>query len=169
MTTLAELYETLPEGWLSLNETALLHWHALQTSGPILEVGCYRGRSSVLLASFGRPLYCVDPFDRVDTKDDGPIIEASWRENLKDRENVFLFKQPVENFCPTKVGFAYLDGDHSYQGTVNQIIMAFLCSAPVIAIHDVNDSGGGLEVKRAAIEYLGPWHERVERLAIWLR
>jgi hypothetical protein len=62
---------------------------------------------------------------------------------------------------------AYLDGDHTYQGTYNQIKVAQRCLPSIIAIHDVNDNGGGKMIKEAALSLLGPWNERVERLAVW--
>lgn len=168
--TFEEIYATLPgNGWLSEDEARLLYSAAQETEGAILEVGCYQGRSSVLLASFGRLLFCVDPFDRGDTAgEDGGIVEAAWRRNVA-YPHVILFKVPIEEWGTRPVGFAYLDGDHSYQGTLDQIEKALECRANVIAIHDVNDSGGGLEVKRAAVETLGDWDERVERLAVWRR
>jgi len=171
MKTFAEIYETLPgNGWLSKNEASLLYWHCSQMQGPILEVGCYEGRSSVLLASFGRPLYCVDPFDREDTATDGDKIEEAWHVNMRSRElfHAVLFKQPIEEWEVRPVEFAYLDGEHSYDGTIVQIEKAQACGAKVIAVHDVNDSGGGFQVKRAAVEALGQWTDRVERLAVWI-
>lgn len=160
-----EVYETLPgNGWLSRDEAELLYRVASEVAGPILEVGSYEGRSTVLLASFGRPVYAVDSF--VDCG-----REAMDR-NLAERgiTNVRVYQIPIVDWVPdfhVRVPFAYLDGDHTYQGTVDQIEAALRWGAETIVAHDVNDSGGGLEVKRACVELLGAWEERVERLAVW--
>ena len=56
-------------GWLSLDEAALLYHLARQTTtGSIVEVGSYRGRSTVALAKGAlaggnRPVYAVDPHE----------------------------------------------------------------------------------------------------------
>lgn len=166
--TFDEAYERIPgNGWLSRPEAELL-WNSVnQTTGPILEVGCFQGRSSVLLAQTGRTMYCVDPFDDFHSEYTGNQLEAIWRENLKVFPNATLYRQKVEDWQAQPVGFAYLDGDHTYQGTRAQIEKALACGAQVIGIHDVNDTGGGVEVKRAALELLGTWDKRVERLAVW--
>lgn len=165
------LYETLPShGWLTAGEAMLLLDEAERTNGPILECGCYHGRSTVLLASLKRLVYAVDPFEGFDSDDPtGDKTHAAFRENLRVRDihNVVLFRQRIEDWEPKRVGFAYLDGAHDFEGTVAQIVKARQCGAVGICVHDVNDDGGGFEVKRACLEMLGPWVERVERLACW--
>lgn len=168
-----EVFHDLPgNGWLSEAEAELLWRYAICATGAILEVGCYHGRSTCLLAAFGRPVYSVDPFGNFCTEDlDGAKAEASWHHNVVSRglTNVTLYRQTIEEWPVQPVGLAYLDGDHSYQGTINQIHKALAAEASVIAIHDVNDSGQGRYIRRAALTLLGPWLERNERLAVWLR
>lgn len=171
--TFDQVYETLPgNGWLTREEARLLWSFAGTFDGPILEVGCYEGRSTVLLASFGRPVYCVDPFDDAFQGVDGSGEKTyqSYRANLDDRKiaNVMTYRMRLEDLVTRpKVGFSYLDGSHTYGGTLHQIRVAVECGARGIAIHDVNDSGEGLEIKLATLEMLGPWSERVGRLAVW--
>jgi hypothetical protein len=171
MATFNEIYETLPgTGWLTREEAELLWRYTGIAQGTILEVGCYHGRSTVLLASHGYEVYAVDPFSGFSTEDpSGEKTHRAFLENLKERKlrNVTLFAGPIEEWEPMPVALAYLDGDHSYEGTLRQIDKALLCHPKYIAIHDVNDSGGGLEVKRAASRKLGAWKERRGRLAIW--
>lgn len=170
MMTFTEVWLDIPgEGWLSEDEARLL-WDCTQrTQGAILEVGCYLGRSSVLLARSERPVFCVDPFDGFNEDYGGDRIEAMWRANMSDRgiTNTTLFRMRVEDWTPQPVGLAYLDGDHTCNGTVRQIEVAQRCGATLIAVHDVNDEGAGFDVKRACLYALGKWTERVERLAIW--
>lgn len=173
ITTFEEVYETLPgDGWLTRSEAELLWNSALGCLGPILEVGCYKGRSTCLLAALGRPVYAVDPFDGFTEDHTGDEIFKAFMTNLSSRHlhNVLLSRKSVEEWYAPEgvtIRFAYLDGDHTRQGTLNQISKALHAGARVIAIHDVNDSGGGLQVKEAALKLLGPWKERVERLAVW--
>lgn len=157
-------------GWLTDNEAWLLVSSADQTQGPMVEVGSYYGRSAMVLARLfpSRLLYCVDPWDNnFDTENKGEYIYGRFLDNTAQFTNIIPIRSKVEDWQPVQAAFVYLDGDHTYQGTFNQITKALLCSPKVIAIHDVNDSGGGKEVKRAALELLGPWKERVERLAVW--
>lgn len=162
--------QATPHGWLSKEEALLLIEAAEKTSGPILEVGCYMGRATMMLARLRRLIYAVDPWDdSFNTERKGDDIFAAFCENVARVEGgqVWPFRCRIEEWLERKVGFAYLDGDHTYKGTLRQIEKALRCDPSVIAIHDVNDSGGGLEVKRAAIELLGPWDKRTERLAVW--
>lgn len=170
MVTFEGAYVSIPgDGWLTVEEARLLWKFASQFTGPILEVGCFKGRSTCLLAQLGRPLVCVDPFKGFHTDDpDGSKTRAAWYENVLTKyTNVLLFEGRIEEWQPVGIDFAYLDGDHTYNGTVCQILAAQTAKAKGIAVHDVNDSGGGTEVKRACLELLGPWDERVERLAVW--
>ncbi len=176
MATFDEAYERIPgNGWLSKAEAELL-WTVTTEDNHgkprgvfrVLEVGCYQGRSSVLLAQTGaEAVYCVDPFDGFHTDYTGDQIEAMWRANTKSYPNLLLDRCRIEDWKPRKVNVAYLDGDHTYQGTVNQLRVALQCRPETIAVHDVNDSGDGVMIQKAAVELLGPWSERVERLAVW--
>lgn len=167
------------DGWLSHPEAELLWRSAGAASGPILEVGSYMGRSAIVLAALERPVICVDPFaDGFHDSLSGDEVLARFRHNLEIRNirNVELIRKRIEDFRPAgyQFGFAYLDGDHTRAGTLVQIGKALLClrvdpsfSFPAIAIHDVDDNGDGREVRDAALSILGPWDEKVERLAVW--
>lgn len=189
--TFEEVYETLPgTGWLTKEEARILWDCCERTRGPILEVGCYEGRSTVLLASHRRKEYLyandcglspqradyqilvVDPFKGFsDTDPLGVHTETRLWSNLGERslDNVMVYRTKIEDWEPREVSFAYLDGNHTYQGTKDQIVRAIQCNPVIIAIHDVNDTGDGVEVKRAAVEMLGVWDYRVERLAVWFK
>ena len=169
MSDIQTVYNQLPShGWLSLGEATLLYTTAEQTEGPILEVGAYYGRSTVLLAALKRATYVVDPFGDFAKHDlSGDEIEQQFRINTAAYKNVTLFRQRIEDWQPRPCGFAYLDGKHTYEGTLAQIKAALACGIHSIAAHDVNDKGDGLNVKRACLELLGPWIQRTERLAVW--
>ncbi len=176
------VWPTMPgTGWLTRAEASLLWDYATKVplSGTILEVGSYHGRGTCLLASTGRRVIAVDPFAGFDSADpDGGLAYAGLVRNLTERglrDRVTICRCRVEDWPAVPVDMAYLDGDHTYAGTHKQIDVALsslltkstLCRAKIVAVHDVNDSGDGAEIKRACIERLGPWAVRVERLAVW--
>jgi hypothetical protein len=183
-----EAYAKIPSnGWLDLDEALLLIDAAERTTGPMVEIGSYYGRSSVLLAHLydvvprgvgmdptvePRILHCVDPWADCGDFKYGPgvtgdeVLEA-FKMNVKPFSNVVGCRTRVEDWSWIRAEFVYCDGDHSYSGTVAQIRKAQECRAKAIAVHDVNDSGGGVHIKRACLELLGPWNERVNRLAVW--
>lgn len=181
--TFDQVWDHLPyKGWLARDEAELL-WAEVNAAptGRVLEVGCYHGRSTCLLAASGRELICVDPFSGFDTDDpSGAVAREAWHRSVVERgyaDRVSLYEMSVEEFAPWKafreppwqVAFAYLDGDHTYEGTKAQVRKALEMGALVVAMHDVNDQGGGAEVKRAALRTLGSWHVRVNSLAVWRR
>lgn len=179
MKTFEEVYESLPSnGWLLESEARLLWDTALKCEGTILEVGCFEGRSTVLLASLGRHVNIVDCFDNHHCPDKLKTI-TTFRNNMESRglTNYTLFPVKVEDWHIRGAGFCYLDGDHSALGTTKQILVATEClslaNQPItqtfqaIAVHDVNDTGGGKEVKMACLTLLGAWSKRVDRLAVW--
>lgn len=165
------IYYTLPAtGWLTKEEAWLLWSSAMRHTGPILEVGVYHGRSTVLLAATGRDVYAVDPFGGFSTDDpDGNIAYHATTNNLLGRGigNVTLYVMPIEEWRVRPVNFAYLDGDHTPAGTQRQITIALQCGAKCIAIHDVNDTGDGLQIKRIAERALGCKYTRKERMGVW--
>jgi len=190
-----EVYETLPgDGWLLRSEAECLYRWACAGEGPILEVGCFKGRSTVLLAASGRPVTCVDPFNGFDSDDPtGDKAYEAFRRNLMDRgywilydrpglmnlsrcgelgsvrKSVHLWMRGVEDWPVSPMTMAYLDGDHTERGTRIQIEKALEAGAKVIAVHDVNDSGAGERIKHVCLKMLGLWKERIDRLAVWER
>lgn len=182
-----EAYSKLtPDGWLSISEALLLVTYAEETEGPIIEVGSYQGRSAMLFAQLPdrrtgkydhatgkyatREVYCVDPWgDDFSTDLSGKQIFYRFRQNMRRiRARYYAVPLRVEAWHDdVKSEFVYLDGDHSYQGTLNQIDKALQCNPKYIAVHDVNDDGEGVLVKQAALAKLGHWQERIERVAVW--
>lgn len=152
-------------GWLSIGE-ALVLWTFAR--GEILEVGSYHGRSTTILEKKGH-VNAVDPFENFDTGDmSGEKTHSAFLKNTLGM-NVTLHKMRVEDFKAIPVDFAFLDGDHTYEGTVNQIQKAIECQAPIIAVHDYVNSGGGVDIVRACTELLGEPLIHIERMGLWRR
>jgi hypothetical protein len=136
--------ETLP-GWLLEGDAAVLYDLAHAANGPILEVGTYRGKSTVLMATALR-----------DAGRDGPVVSldvdaAGLREatthlashDLADR--VALVRGTAEALLRSHAGltpaFVFLDGDHSRRGVARDL-RALRGRVPVgapILLHDYHD------------------------------
>lgn len=183
MKTFNEVFATLPShGWLAMEEAELL-WKYTKEAKTVLEVGTYYGRSAAMLSEIVDTLYCVDPFVDFDTGDlSGENARLSFLQSMLDRgiivgdglnppaepTKVYLFKQKIENWEPRPVDLAYLDGDHSYRGTLRQINKALQCKPKFIAVHDVSNSSGGVHVDKACRELLGPRRELAGTMAVWV-
>ncbi len=168
MVTFNVLHASLPaQGWLDFEEAILMYIYAGLTEGPILEVGSYCGRSAVCLAALERPVLCVDPFDNFDSTLDGDEVERRFKANTGHLRNITLFREKVEDWAPRQVGFAFLDGDHTYDGTVAQIEKALACNPKYIALHDVNDTGDGALIRKACLEFFPEWELRAGKMAVF--
>lgn len=185
--TLREFYDAFMrcpgDGWLDWDEALLLACYAEATRGPIVEVGSYMGRSACLLAQLEqdvfydpewrrerRPVYCIDPWtDGFHSSLRGEEVYARFLENLErvPGHRVTPIRLRVEEVVPIPAGLVYLDGDHTYEGTRAQASFALDCGPKYIAAHDVGDTGASAKIALALTTVLGPWREKVNRLAVW--
>lgn len=119
----------LAEGMVSVAEAAFLQRKAaLVKTGCIIEVGSYRGRSAIALASRvakSVPIYAVEPheeFTGVSGFSFGRSDAAAFYKNMVRSgavESVRLVSLPSEVVTrgwTIPVGLLWLDGDHSYSG-----------------------------------------------------
>lgn len=139
MLTFDEAYERLPaNGWLTRPEARMLWDTVNRTTGQILEVGVYYGRSTALLTATDRLVHCVDPFDNFDSDHDGDYIEEQFYTRMNERgiSNFILYRRRIEDMMPLLFGFAYLDGDHTYEGTLSQLQYAAQMGVKIACIHD---------------------------------
>lgn len=124
--------ETLVEGQTSQQECRLLFDLAKDINeGCIVEIGSFRGRSTIalakgILAGNGRvPLFAFDPhenFTGVLGGKFGPQDRKAFFENIIKAdvaEVVHLVNLTSESVSPNwrqKIGLLWIDGDHTYEG-----------------------------------------------------
>lgn len=170
------------EGWMSdleLNFLAML----ASDAWCIVEVGCHKGRSTRALADNAKGIvYAVDTWEGDYPKDDGtklftsgPHVYAEFWRNLKDLNNVLVFKGTLQQLQAVQVGvkpdLIFIDGDHRYGPLKNDIKTALemIDDNGIIAGHDYNDPAWP-GVKLAVREIFGTvnvcetiWYKEIKR------
>lgn len=132
------------QGWLSLEEAELLYQLARGVaSGCIVEIGSYRGRSTVALALGSLsgskvPIYAVDPHEVCDgalgggfgPEDRAEFFRAMLRTSCyKIVRPIDLSSEIITPGWTQPVGLLWIDGDHSYGGAKRD----FGCWGPHLA------------------------------------
>ena len=153
------------KGGITIEEGVLLYHCAANTrDGCIVEVGSFRGKSAVALAlgvrsleASARPLiYCIEPhrpYTGFYGGEFGPQDRAAFYEVMCRTgafEEVALINLSSEQVAPIwqePVGFAFIDGDHSYEGVRRD----FECWEPHLL------AGGLLAFDDAADPTCGPY------------
>ncbi len=155
------------EGWLDADEAAELLKLVINTDGDVVEFGSYQGKSSVVLAIWGKKVYCVDSWEDYEGVS-GEVVHEKFLQNTASIKNIIPVKSRVEDWMPLPAGLVFCDGDHSYEGTKVQIEKALQCNPTYIACHDVSNEKYADGVRRATDELLkGREFYKVNRLGVW--
>jgi predicted O-methyltransferase YrrM len=168
------------DGFLSQNgrsqfEGEVLYHLALKSKGKIVEIGSWKGKSTIWLgkgteAGSKQSIYAIDPHtDSEEHRSDG---EAMWtfdafKENISHADVakyvVPIVKPPLESLgdVPGRVGMIFLDGTHDYE-KVKQEFNAWLPKVQIGGIVAFHDSfGNGVPGVRRLV------HEEVFRSPIF--
>lgn len=153
------------EGWLSDLEAVFLYNQAREASGGvILEIGSYKGKSTICLAKGSRggrrvPVYAIDPHKDTTTQQ----IWLGGRSSFDDftsnmaRAGVSDLVMPLVQKSEeagrkwnTPIALLWIDGDHSYTGakTDFELFSPWVIEGGVIAFHDATQG----EVARIVCE-----------------
>jgi predicted O-methyltransferase YrrM len=147
----AVLFRT--EGMISVEEAHLLYDLARDAKdGCIVEIGAYRGRSTVALALGSKagctlPVYAIDPHEEFvgalggvfGPQDRAKFFEAMLDSGCFDVVRlVNLRSQVVSSLWDKSVSLLWIDGDHSYEGVKGDFErwLPHLAENAVVAFHD---------------------------------
>ncbi len=150
------------KGWLTEEEARVLYRHVseLGATGPILEIGSFHGKSTIVLAraakAIGSRVVAVDPHEGINYWQGdiqplphlgGPSFD-SFQENLTDAgvSDVVepLVMRSSEAFETLKdrepFAFVFIDGNHGYDNVRQDFELWSQClvTGGVIAFHDSN-------------------------------
>ena len=142
-------------GFLGDHEARFLAMLAASTpaDGLIVEIGSFKGKSTVLLASVAAhyglgQIVAIDPHTSPSPTDPGlPPGASSFEEfsaalrsaNLEEKVEVHrTFSREVAKDWNRPIRLLWIDGEHTYQGTKEDFEMfsPFLASGGVVALHD---------------------------------
>ncbi len=163
-----ERYIELPEGFLAQQEANELH--SLARDKRVLEMGAFRGRSTVCMAMTAREVVSVD-WHQGDIHVDKVSAEESslsaYLKNIRNYSNVTPIVGRFEDEIPKLAGqqfdLIFVDGQHDRASVIRDMQMALSFRPPVIAVHDY-----GLFEVTEALQEMGMTPGRViETLAIF--
>ncbi|MGG4553247.1 glycosyltransferase [Paenibacillus humicus] len=139
------------EGYLmELEILGLLHLPLLvdHLDGEIVEIGTFKGKSAIALGLSSqylttrkRSIHIIDPFYHPAL----PVnYEHDFDENIRNaglEPHIHKIKKPSQEAyddCPSKIAALFVDGDHSYDGVVHDIVHYASRVVPggIIAFHD---------------------------------
>ena len=126
----------------------------------VVEIGSYRGRSTLALAQglkdgYGGNVIAIDPHYNADgyCKQDADIMDANIGESgLQNIQQIRALSQHVAGEVPTYIDMLWIDGDHSPEGVMRdfELYAPRIKQGGIIALHDT--------------QYRGPWtvvHDRI--------
>jgi predicted O-methyltransferase YrrM len=146
------------EGWLSLPEVRFLSALAKDALADIVEIGCYRGRSTIALSwgavESGRLVHSVDPHQPttgVYGGKFGPADREAYYRNMlasgmaQRAALINLTSEQAGRSWHGPIGLLFLDGDHRYEAVRRDIDVwvPHLVAGGVVVFDDASDPDGG--------------------------
>jgi MMP 1-O-methyltransferase len=142
------------DGWLSDAQGRALFEAAAMTDGrgALVEIGCWKGRSTTWLASgarlAGRRVYAIDPHRRSREDPDADTLNeflANMRRNgLADVvEPLIMTSEQAAAQLAGPIELLFIDGDHSYEAVRRdaELWLARLMEGGTVMFHDVATAG----------------------------
>jgi hypothetical protein len=136
----------------------------------VIEVGSYLGCSTVILAQFFKVLaidlwYPLEDYEDHTIGDNFPNFMKTWKKfNLKGIVVPMLGSTTYINALlpDLLVPFCFVDGDHSYEGTMNDLLFCHKNLSPggYLVVHDYPRAS---TIKKAVDEFAGNyWYQKLE-------
>lgn len=140
----------LPEGWLTGQEADKLG--ALAAGLVVLELGAWRGRSTVVFAEQAALVISVDRHQGI-WKDSAQESLPAYLENVASLGNVVPVVGSFEQVVPHLRGIdlVYIDGDHDEPSVRRDIGLALSVEPSMIVFHDWD----AFEVTQSALAEFG--------------
>ena len=128
---------TLPDGWLTDEEANELR--RLASKRTVLELGAWKGRSTVVLSETADYVVSVDRHQGI-SEVGGEDSLPDYLENVRGIENVAIVVASFDEIVPLlgTFGLVYVDGDHDSESAFRDAIIAEKHLAPggTVAFHD---------------------------------
>lgn len=127
----------LPDGWLSAEEAHALN--QLAKGRRVLELGAFKGRSTVAMALTAKHVVSVDWHGGDKHVKIGPSLE-DYKKNIEPYKNIIpivgRFEQVVPLLEACKFEMIFVDGQHDYPSVIRDMYFALGFEPQVIAFHD---------------------------------
>ena len=154
----------LPPGWLTLNEAKELQ--TLAANQQVLELGSYKGRSTVVMASTAKLVVSVD-WHKGDIHVASENTLEEFTQNIKDYPNIVPFVGRFADVVPQLTAYQFdgvlVDGQHDFKSVQDDMQLALSLKPKWIAVHD-----WGVFAVKPAITEMGLTPTRiVETLAVF--
>lgn len=153
------------DGFLLPNEQQFLYEHAKKATLPILEIGSFKGKSTVCLAKGSKDgnnvkVYAVDPHTGAEAERKLPEFQGKptmtypiFKENIKKKHvddvvvPIVKFSEEAAKGWTQPLGMVWVDGDHSYEmaSLDFKLWSKHLVSGGLIAFHDSTNPEFGVE------------------------
>jgi MMP 1-O-methyltransferase len=136
--------EALP-GWLLDGDALKLYELAHAAQGPILEIGTYRGKSAILMATALRDAGSDVPLVSLDVDREGLEAARSQAEARGLAGRIAFARGTAEALFRTRPDFTpslvFLDGDHSRRGVARDLraLRGRVPSGGLLLFHDFHD------------------------------
>lgn len=129
---------TLPDGWLSPVEADELR--RLAAGKTVLELGAWKGRSTVVMAEVAAYVVSVDRHKGIPERE-GVESLPDYLDNVRGLENVAIVIAEFDKIVPlfdSFFGFCFIDGSHDEQSVYRDAMMAMehVDGYGTIAFHD---------------------------------
>lgn len=131
---------TAPEGWLSGDESAEL-LRLVAPGKTVLELGAYKGRSTVCFASVAKYVVSVDVHEGIHPQHPADTL-AEYVENVRHLPNVAIVVANWTELAPLLGDFdiVYVDGNHDSESAERDTRIALDRNPELIILHDWDDA-----------------------------
>ena len=130
----------LPDGWLSKDEASELQ--RLATGKTVLELGAWKGRSTVVLSQVARHVVSVDRHQGIPGHTDNGDSLLDYLSAVRELENVAIVISDFQTFVPflaVVFDLVFVDGDHDADSVERDVLLGcqhVYYSNGIIVLHD---------------------------------